>query len=72
MNYFTKEKPRLIWAIQTVTYGSDLIKTRSYFCYNPDHPSKIERLGIVFSIWPASARTERREAPWPGLGQAEA
>jgi hypothetical protein len=31
MNYFTKDKPRLIWSIQTESYSSDLIKTKSYF-----------------------------------------
>jgi hypothetical protein len=45
---------------------------KSYFCSNPDRPSKIQGLGNVFSILPASVRIERREAPWPGPVQAQA
>jgi hypothetical protein len=41
LNYFTKEKPRLFWVVQTEIYGSELIKMKSYFCSNPDGPSEI-------------------------------
>jgi hypothetical protein len=71
LNYFTKENPGLIWAVQTKIYG-DLIKTKSYFCSNPNHPSKIQRLRIVSSSLAWFGRTECREAPWPRLGRAHA
>jgi hypothetical protein len=61
---FYKRKPGLIWVIQTEIYGSNLIKMKSYFCSNHDHPSKIQRLGTVFSIRPALARTERHGRWW--------
>jgi hypothetical protein len=32
---------------------------KRYFCSNHDHPSKIQRPETVFSIQPASVRTER-------------
>jgi hypothetical protein len=58
LNYFTKEKPGLIWGVQTEIYGLDLIKSKSYFCSKLDHPSKIQWPGTAFSIRSASARTE--------------
>jgi hypothetical protein len=42
LNYFTKEKHGLIWTIQTEMHGTDSNKMESYFCSNPNRPSKIQ------------------------------
>jgi hypothetical protein len=55
---FLKKNLGLVWVVQTKIYGSNLIKTKSYFCSNLDHPSKIQRPRTAFSIRPASARTK--------------
>jgi hypothetical protein len=57
--FYKIKKTKLIWALEIEIYGSKLIKTKSYFCSNPDRAPKIQRHGNVFSIQPASARTER-------------
>jgi hypothetical protein len=40
-------------------YGLNLNKMKSYFCPNPDRPSRIQRLRIDFFIRLASTRRER-------------
>jgi hypothetical protein len=67
-----KKNLRLIWVVQTEIYSLDLMKMRSYFHSNPSRPSKIQRLGIVSSSSARFGRIERREAPWPRLGRAQA
>jgi hypothetical protein len=43
LNYFRKEKPRLIWVVQIEIYCPNLNKMKSYFYSNLNRPSKIQR-----------------------------
>jgi hypothetical protein len=67
LNYFTKQKPRLIWVVQTEIYSSNLNKMKSYFCSNPDRPSQIQQPMLLLPYSADKNRGSGRVAPWPAV-----
>jgi hypothetical protein len=64
---FLKKNLRLIWAVQTETYGPDLKKMKGYFHSILNRPSRIRRLGSFPSTRLGPAEQNHRGAMAAGL-----